>query len=93
MLLQPLLLALELLEAQLLARRGDGLELAAVDGHQLAGDQADLAAELHKGPTGRRECCTVVLAKISDGLEVRSQASQQPHHFDIALALGLQPPG
>jgi hypothetical protein len=34
----------------------------------------------------------VVLAKIRDGLEVGSQAPQQPDHFQIAGGLRLEPP-
>ena len=34
----------------------------------------------------------VVLAKIRNGLEVGSQATQQPDHFQIARGLRLEPP-
>ena len=89
-LLQLRLLAFELLDAQVLAQRGHRLEFAAVDGHQVTGDQPYLAAELYERFARCLKGRAIVLAKISDGLEVRCQAAEQPHHLDIALALGLQ---
>lgn len=88
--LQLDLLDLELGHAQVLALRCHSLELAAVDGHQLPADQPHPTAELHERAAGRLQGRTVALAKISDGLEVRRQSTQQPHHFNIALALGFQ---
>src|SRR5512132_2772762 len=35
---------------------------------------------------------SVVLAKVRNGLEVGSQATQQPDHFQIACGLRLKPP-
>jgi hypothetical protein len=40
----------------------------------------------------RLEGVSVVLAKIRNGLEVGSQATQQPDHFQIAGGLRLEPP-
>ena len=34
----------------------------------------------------------VVLAKVGDGLVVGCKPPKQPHHFQIAMALALQPP-
>src|SRR5438552_10582721 len=33
----------------------------------------------------------IVLAEVSNGLEVRHQTSSQPHELDVALRLALQP--
>lgn len=87
------LLALEFRPAQMLALRRYHLKLAAIDGHELPADQSHLAKELDEGAAGRLKSSTVVLAKIGNGLEIRSQSAQQPHHLDIALALGFQAPG
>ena len=38
------------------------------------------------------EGMSIVLAKIRNGLEVGSQATQQPYHFQIAGGLRLEPP-
>lgn len=84
------LLTLELLHAQVLAQRSYRLELAAIDGHQLPTDQARLATKLDESLASRLKGHAVVFAKIRDGLEVRRQTTQQPHHLDIALALRLQ---
>jgi hypothetical protein len=76
--LQLFLLALERLEVEVLARRGERLELAAVDDHQPAADQAHLPAERDERPAGQLEGSTVVLAKVGEGLEVWRQATEQP---------------
>ena len=34
----------------------------------------------------------IVLAEIGDGFVIRSEPSRQPHHFQIAASLTLQPP-
>ena len=73
--------------------RSYGLEFTAVDSHQVAPNQAGSPTEPDKRAACRDKRCTVVSAKISDGFKVRSQSPQQPHDFDVALALSLQPPG
>src|SRR5271155_84368 len=40
---------------------------------------------------GRADRCAIVTAEIRDRLEVRHQAPGQPHQFDVALRLALQP--
>ena len=50
------------------------------------------AAEEHELTEDRLEGVPVVLAKIRNGLEVGSQATQQPDHFQIAGGLRLEPP-
>src|SRR5476649_2401007 len=48
--------------------------------------------DLHSFPTRRSSDLglAVVLAKIGNRLEVRHQATSQPHQLDVALALTLQ---
>ena len=87
------LMDIELRQAQMLALRRYRLKLAAIDGHELPADQPHLATELDECAAGRLKSSAVVLAKISNGLEIRCQSAQQPHHLDIALALGFQASG
>ena len=68
----------------------DRLELAAVNGDQLSAEQIQLPAQQAEGFEHFLERLAVVFTKVSDGLMVRSQFAQQPHHLDIALALLLQ---
>src|SRR5690606_41550048 len=87
--LQLALLTLELRQAQMLAMRRYRLKLAAIDGHELPADQPHLATELDEGAAGRLKRSAVVIAKISNGLEIRCLSAQQTHHLDIAMALGF----
>ncbi|MNE18383.1 hypothetical protein D3C80_1114170 [compost metagenome] len=91
-LIQLLFLTLELLEVHMAPRGSDRLKLAAIDGHQLACDQPGGAAKPDEGPARRHKGRLVVFAKVSDGLEVGLESVDQPHHFDVALALGFEPP-
>ncbi|MNM68639.1 hypothetical protein D3C81_802030 [compost metagenome] len=91
--IQLLLLVLEPLQIHMTPRGSNRLKLAAIDGHQLACDETHRAAKLDEGTTGRDKGCFVVFAKVSDGLEVGLEPVDQPHHFDVALALGFEPPG
>ncbi|MDP9663473.1 UNVERIFIED_ORG: hypothetical protein J2W16_001180 [Pseudomonas cremoricolorata] len=83
----------ELIQIQMTSGGSDCLKLAAVDGNQVAGNQTGSSAESHQSPTCRNERGFVVLAKIGDGLEVRFESVDQPHHLDAALAFGFQTPG
>ena len=66
------------------------LELAAVDGHQLAAKQFQLLAQLRELLTNPLDGLQVVAPKVSDRFEVRAELSQQPHHFDVDFRLALQ---
>jgi hypothetical protein len=70
----------------------DRLELAAVDRHHGLGEQIQPAAKLDELATYRPDRRAVVAAEVGDGLEVRRQASGQPHQLDIALRFPLQSP-
>jgi hypothetical protein len=50
-----------------------------------------LAAQQYEFTEDLTEGIAVVAPKISDGLEVRLQVSQQPDHLNIAVRFGLQP--
>ncbi|MNT04820.1 hypothetical protein D3C72_1394130 [compost metagenome] len=91
-LIQLFFLVLEPLQIHMTPRGSNRLKLAAIDGHQLACDETHRAAKLDEGTTGRDKGCFVVFAKVSDGLEVGLEAVDQPHHFDVALALGFKTP-
>ena len=68
------------------------LELAAVDGNNGAGEQAQLAAQHHELATHRPDRRAIVPAEVGDRLEVGHQPPGQPHQLDIALRFALQPP-
>jgi hypothetical protein len=51
-------------------------ELAAIDRHKGFAKQIQLAAKHHKFATDQADRFTVVLTKVSDGLEIGSQPSQ-----------------
>ena len=70
----------------------DRLELAAVNRHDAVGKQLELAADHDELAADVADAGTVVAAEVGDGLEVRRQASGQPHQLDVALALPLQAP-
>jgi len=67
-------------------------ELAAVDRDHRSGEQAQLAAELHKLTTHRPDRRAIVLAEVGNRLEVRGEPPDQPHQLDIALRFPFQPP-
>jgi hypothetical protein len=69
-----------------------GLELAAVDGNGGLRQQAHLAAQLDEPRTNLLDGGAVVFAEIGDGFVIRNEPSRQPHHFQIAASLTLQPP-
>src|SRR5262249_37450234 len=58
---------------------------------QLPAKQVQLATEQHKLTEHVAEGVAVVAPKVSNGLEVRLQVSQQPDHLDVAVSFGLQP--
>ncbi len=90
--IQLLLLVLEPLQTHMTPRGSNRLKLAAIDGHQLTGYQTGGSAELDEGTARRHKGRFVVFAKVGDGLEVGFEPVDQPHHFDVALTLGFEPP-
>src|ERR1700737_3443198 len=72
--------------------RVDGFELAAVDRNARLAEQFKAPPQHHKLTADLADGLAVVLAEIGYRLEVRHQASGQPHQLDVALALPLQAP-
>ena len=70
----------------------DRLELAAVDGNDRLREQIQLAALQHKLLAHLANSLAVVAAQIGNRLELRCQATDQPHQLDVALGLAFQPP-
>src|ERR1700739_2186470 len=54
-------------------------ELAAVDGNHRSGEQAQLAAELHKLTTHRPDRRAIVLAEVGHRLLVKGEPPDPPH--------------
>ena len=73
-------------------RAVDRFQPGPIDGEQFSSEQVQFAAEEHELTEDGLEGVPVVLPKIRNGLEVGSQATQQPHHFQIARGLRLEPP-
>jgi hypothetical protein len=69
----------------------DRLDPGAIHSQQLPAKQVQLAAQQYKFTKDLVEGIAIVAPKVSDGLEVRLQVTQQPDHLDIAVGLGLQP--
>jgi hypothetical protein len=65
-------------------------ELAAIDCRDRLREQIQLLAQHDELPAHLEDRWAVVLAEVSNGLEVRPQATGQPHHLDVALGLPLQ---
>ena len=70
----------------------DGFELAAIDRNAGFRQQPHLPAQGDELRTDLLDGRAVVLAEIGDGFVIRNEASRQPHHFQIAARLTLQPP-
>jgi len=68
-----------------------GLELAAIDGHHGMAEQVQLAAQGDELLAGVANAGAVVAAEIGNGLEVGRQVPSEPHDFNVALGLPLQP--
>src|SRR5689334_19071157 len=66
------------------------LEPAAVDRDHSLGEQVQPSAKHYELAAGRPDRWPVVLAEIGNGLEIRHQAPDQPHQFDVTLGLPLQ---
>ena len=68
------------------------LELAAVDRNNGTGEQSEPTANLDEPGAHRPDRRTVVLAEVSNRLEVGRQPPGQPHQLDIALRFPFEPP-
>ena len=68
------------------------LEPATVDRDHDLGEQVQPSAKHYELAAGCPDRWPVVLAEIGNGLEIRHEASGQPHQFDVALGLPLQAP-
>src|SRR5277367_2014647 len=90
-LIRPLDQPFQLLAGEVAIGAIDRLQPGAVDRYQLTAKQIELAAEQHELAEHRFEGVAVVLAEISDGLEVGPQSAQQPDHFEIAGGLSFKP--
>lgn len=66
-------------------------ELATVDGHHGLREELHLTAQRDEAAAHIADVLAVVAAEVSNGLEVGSQAAGEPHEFDVALGLALQP--
>src|SRR6202030_1675602 len=87
-----LLAALDLALREVVVATVHGLELAAVDSNAGLRQQAHLAAQLDEPRTNLLDGGAVVFAEIGDVFVIRNDPSRQPHHFQIAASLTLQPP-
>jgi len=65
----------------------DRLELAAVDGHDAVSEQLQPAAQQHELAAHLADRIAVVLAEVSNSLEVWRQPPGKPHQLDVALRL------
>ena len=77
---------------EIIVARVHRLELAAVDRNARLRQQPHLPAQSDELRADLLDGRAVALAEISDGFVIRSEASCQPHHFQIAAGLTLQPP-
>src|SRR5260370_38376207 len=66
------------------------LEPAAIDGDDRVGEEIELTAQHDELPRACSDRRSVILAEVGDRLEVRRQATGQPHHLDVTLRLALQ---
>src|SRR5262249_24205862 len=77
---------------EFLFARVNRLELAAVDRNARFRQQTHLAAQGNELRADLLDGRAVVFAEIGDGFVIRNEPSRQPHHFQIAASLTLQPP-
>jgi hypothetical protein len=59
---------------------------------QIAVELPHLAAQGYELRTNLLDGGAVVFAEIGDGFVIWNKPSRQPHHFQIAASLTLQPP-
>lgn len=61
-----------------------GLELAAVDGDELAAEEALVAPEQDESPADLADRFAVAFAEVGDGLEVGGELAQEPNQLEVA---------
>jgi hypothetical protein len=66
--------------------------LLSMASHHPFREQLQLSTQRHEAAADVAYASAVVTSEVRDGLEVRRQATGQPHHLDVALRLALQPP-
>ena len=69
----------------------DGFEFAAVDGDDRLREEIEITAKHYELAADAANGFAVVLAKVGNGFEVRSQTPREPHQLDIALGLAFKP--
>src|SRR3974390_3116731 len=77
---------------EVLVSRVDRLELAAINRNTRCRQQTHLAAQFNKLHADLLDRSPIILAEIGNRLVIGNQPARQPHHFDIASSLSLQPP-
>ena len=80
----------ELLLGEVLPAAVDGLELAAVDGDQIATEKVQLAAEEGELPADLTNGLPVVPSEVGDGLEIGREAFDEPHDLDVTMRFPFQ---
>ncbi len=70
----------------------DGLELAAIDGHDGLREQLELPAHAHEALAHVADARCVVVTEVGNGLEVRGKPASEPHQLDVTLGLAFQAP-
>jgi len=83
--------AFNLCGVKFLSRLLTALNLLPVDGHYGIAKQPDLATQLDELAADSANRFAVIPTEVGDGLEVGRQSTSQPHQFDVALRLALQP--
>jgi hypothetical protein len=63
---------------------------ATVDGHDGLREQLQVTTQHDEATADISDAGAVVTPEVGNGLEVRRQASREPHHLDVALRLALQ---
>jgi hypothetical protein len=91
-LLDLLLTLVDLARGEVAIAAVDGLELAAVDGHDGLRKELQVPAQLHEAAADVSDALAVVMAEVGNGLKVGRQSTGEPHQLDVALRLALQPP-
>jgi hypothetical protein len=83
-------LVLELAGGEVAVAGRDGLEFGAVDGDELTSEETELSAVDDELTSDTADGLGVVLAEVSDSLEVGRQTAQEPHEFNISIGISLE---
>ncbi len=74
------------------ARTAHGQELRTVDSHPFAAHQTYRTSKANQLGPRLSHCLPMDAPELGDALVIGRQAAQQPHHFNVASALGFQSP-